>query len=52
MEVHFSPDKDARIEYDVHFLEEAVEEGRAAALRGELLQHEDVVERIEQIFHG
>jgi predicted transcriptional regulator len=72
MEVHFSPDKEARLqqlatrkgketaqvveeavdrmlEYDVHFLD-AVEEGRRAARRGELLEHEAVVERIEQIF--
>ena len=74
MEVHFSPDKEARLqqlatrigkdtaqvveeavdrmlEYDVRFLE-AVEEGRAAALRGDLLEHDAVVERIEQMFHS
>jgi predicted transcriptional regulator len=73
MEVHFSPDKQARLqefatrtgkdaaqvvneavdrmlEYDVRFLE-AVEEGRQAARRGDLLEHDAVVERIERIFH-
>jgi predicted transcriptional regulator len=29
---------------------EAVEEGRASARRGDLLEHDDVVERIEQMF--
>jgi predicted transcriptional regulator len=74
MEVHFSPDKEARLQqlatrvgkdaaqvvedavdrmlaYDVRF-REAVEEGRAAARRGDLLEHDAVVERIEQIFHS
>ena len=74
MEVHFSPDKEARLkqlairagkdaaqvveeavdrmlEYDIHFIE-AVEEGRAAARRGDLLEHDAVVERIEQILHS
>jgi predicted transcriptional regulator len=72
MEVHFSADKEARLqelalrtgkqpaqvieeavdrmlEYDVRFLE-AVAEGRAAARRGDLLEHDAVVERIEQMF--
>ena len=72
MEVHFSPDKEARLrhfagilgkdavqlvqeavdrmlEYDARFVD-AVEEGRAAARRGELLEHEEVVARIEQMF--
>jgi len=72
MEVHLSPDKEARLrqfatrtgkdtaqlveeavdrmlEYDARFLE-AVEESRAAARRGELLEHEEVVERIERTF--
>ena len=31
-------------------LHEAVEEGRAAARRGALLEHDDVVDRIEQLF--
>jgi predicted transcriptional regulator len=74
MEVHFSPDKEARLrqvatrtgkdaaqlveeavdrmlEYDARFIE-AVEEGRASARRGELLEHDAVVERIEQIFRS
>jgi predicted transcriptional regulator len=74
MEVHFSPDKEARLqqlatrtgkdtaqvveeavdrmlEYEVRFLE-AVEEGRAAARRGELLDHDVVVETIEQILRA
>jgi predicted transcriptional regulator len=32
------------LEYDAHFIE-AVEVGRAAARRGELLDHDEVVER-------
>lgn len=36
------------LEYDVSFLE-AVEEGRAAARRGELLEHDEVVEKIEKM---
>jgi predicted transcriptional regulator len=40
---------DRMLEYDVRFVE-AVETGRAAARRGELLEHEEVVERIERIF--
>ena len=74
MEVHFSPDKEARLqqlairtgkdtaqvveeavdrmlEYDIRFLE-AVEEGRAAARRGDLLEHDTVVESIERILHS
>jgi predicted transcriptional regulator len=72
MEVHLSPDKEARLqhyaartgketaqlveeavermlEYDARFLE-AVEVGRADARRGDLLDHEEVVDRIEQMF--
>jgi predicted transcriptional regulator len=72
MEVHFSPDKEARLrqfatrtgkdaaqvaeeavdrmlEYGARFIE-AIEEGRAAARRGDLLEHNEVVERIEQMF--
>jgi len=72
MELHFSPDKEARIrematragknaaqvveeavdrmlEYDERFLA-AVAEGRAAAGRGELLEHDEVVDRIERLF--
>jgi predicted transcriptional regulator len=37
------------LEYYTRFIE-AVEEGRAAALRGELLDHDEVVGRIEQMF--
>jgi predicted transcriptional regulator len=37
---------DRMLEYDVRFLE-AVAEGRAAARRGDLLEHDAVVERIE-----
>ena len=39
---------DRMLEYDEHFLV-AVQEGRDAARRGDLLEHEEVVERIEQI---
>jgi predicted transcriptional regulator len=72
MEVRFSPDQEARLqfvasrtgkdtaelvqeavdrmlEYDARFIE-AVEEGRAGARRGDLLEHDEVVERIEQMF--
>ena len=74
MEVHFSPDKEARLqqvatrtgkdlarlveeavdrllEYDAHFIE-AVEEGRASARSGDLLEHDEVVGRIEQILRA
>jgi len=74
MEVHLSPDKQARlqeiatrvaknaeqmvteavdrmIEYDERFVA-AVEEGRVSARRGELLAHDDVVERIEKIMRS
>ena len=37
------------LEYDARFLE-AVEQGRAAARRGELIDHDEVVEKIEQMF--
>ncbi len=40
---------DRMLEYDAQFVE-AVEEGRAAARRGDLLEHDEVVERIEQMF--
>jgi predicted transcriptional regulator len=39
---------DRMLEYDVRFVE-AVEVGRAAARRGELLEHDEVVERIDQM---
>jgi len=74
MEVHLSPDKQARLEeiasrvgknaeamveeavdrmldYDEHFIA-AVEEGRESARRGELLEHEEVVERIEKMLRS
>ena len=40
---------DRMIEYDARF-RAAVEEGLAEADRGDLLDHEEVVERIERIF--
>jgi predicted transcriptional regulator len=39
---------DRMLEYDASFIE-AVEQGRASARRGDLLDHDEVVERIEQI---
>jgi predicted transcriptional regulator len=74
MEVHFSPDKEARLrdfatragkdaaqlveeavdrmlEYDARFIE-AVKEGRAAARRGDLLEHDVVVERVEKLLRS
>jgi hypothetical protein len=42
---------DRMLEYDVRFLE-AVEEGRAAACRGDLLEHDPLVESIERILHS
>jgi hypothetical protein len=39
------------LECDIHFLE-AVEEGRAAARRGEMRDHDAVVESVEQIFRS
>ena len=74
MEVHFPPDKEARLrefanragknaaqvveeavdrllDYEERFLA-AVEEGRASARRGDLLEHDEVVERIEQMFRA
>ena len=74
MEVHFSPEKEARLqefasragkdpvqmveeavdrmlEYDSRFLE-AVEQGRASARRGGLLDHDAVVARVEQLFRS
>jgi len=39
------------LEYDARFIE-AVEVGRAAARRGELLEHEEVVERVAQVFRS
>ena len=74
VDVHFSPEKEARLqqlairtgkdaaqmieeavdrmlEYDAQLIE-AVEEGRAAARRGELLEHGEVGERMEKIFRA
>ncbi len=74
MEVHFPPEKEARLrqvaarsgkdaaqvvedavdrmlEYEARFIA-AVEEGRASARRGDLLEHDEVVERIEQMFRS
>lgn len=74
MEVHLSPDKQARLqeiatrvrknaeemveeavdrmlEYDERFVA-AVEEGRESARRGELVEHDDVVERIEKVLRS
>jgi predicted transcriptional regulator len=42
---------DRMLEYDTRFIE-AVEEGRASARRGELLDHDEVVERVEQMFRA
>jgi predicted transcriptional regulator len=60
MEVQLSPEKQARLvveavdrmlEYDARFIG-AVEEGRAAARRGELLEHDEVVARVEGMFQS
>jgi predicted transcriptional regulator len=40
---------DQMLDYEQHFIA-AVEEGRASACRGDLLEHDEVVERTEQIF--
>jgi predicted transcriptional regulator len=40
---------DRMLEYDERFLA-AVEKGRASARRGDLLEHDEVVERIERLF--
>jgi predicted transcriptional regulator len=42
---------DRMLEYDARFIA-AVEVGRAAARRGDLREHEEVVESIEQIFRS
>jgi predicted transcriptional regulator len=74
VEVHFSPDKEARLrdfatrtgkdaaqlveeavdrmlEYDARFIE-AIKEGRVAARRGDLLEHDVVVERVEKLLRS
>ena len=40
---------DRMLEYNARFVE-AVEDGRAAARRGDLVDHDEVVARIEQTF--
>jgi predicted transcriptional regulator len=42
---------DRMLEYDARFIE-AVEVGRAAARRGELLDHDEVAARIEGMFQS
>ena len=42
---------DRMLEYDSRFIE-AVEEGRAAVRRGDLLEHDEVVARIEQTLNS
>jgi predicted transcriptional regulator len=42
---------DQMLEYQERFLA-AVEQGRASARRGDLLEHDEVVERIEQMFRS
>jgi predicted transcriptional regulator len=42
---------DRMLEYDARIIE-AIEEGRASARRGDLLEHTEVVERIEQMFRS
>ena len=41
---------DRMLDYDERFLA-AVEEGRASARRGDLLEHDEVVAHIERLFH-
>ena len=40
---------DRLLEYDARFIQ-AVEEGQASARRGELLEHDEVVQRIQRMF--
>lgn len=42
---------DRMLEYDARFIE-AVEVGRAAAHRGDLVEHDEVVSRIERTFQS
>ena len=42
---------DRMLEYDGRFIA-AVEEGRSSARRGELLEHDEVVERIDKLLFG
>jgi hypothetical protein len=39
------------LEYDTRFIQ-AVEEGRASAEENALLEHDEVVERVEQMFRS
>jgi predicted transcriptional regulator len=39
------------LEYDTRFID-AVEEGRASARRGDLIEHDEVVERVEQMLRS
>ena len=41
---------DRMLDYDERFLA-AVEEGRASARGGDLLEHDEVVARVERMFH-
>ena len=42
---------DRMLQYETSFLE-AVEQGRQSAARGDLLDHDEVVERIEKMFRS
>ena len=42
---------DRMLEYDERFIA-AVEEGRSSARRGELLEHDEVVERIDKLLRS
>jgi predicted transcriptional regulator len=42
---------DMMLEYEARFVE-AIEEGGALARRGDLLEHDEVVERMEQMFRS
>ena len=42
---------DRLLEYNAHFTA-AVEVGRAAGCRDDLIDHEDIVERVEQLFRS
>ena len=42
---------DRLLEYEASFTE-AVEKGRSSSRRGELLEHDEVVERIERLFRS
>jgi predicted transcriptional regulator len=50
MEENPSAEKEAQ-EFDASFIA-AVEQGQASTRRGDLLDHEEVVARIEQILRG